>query len=246
MQFIHPTLVAPPDEVKIWRYISIEKLRLLLTDKALYFRRADLFDDTLEGILPGGTVKAIKDELPAGIAQILTGVHNANRGYMFVSCWHGNSSESAAMWDLYANRQAGIAIETTVGNLRTAITAKETFILSKVEYVEHANHANGDGDVYKSMFIKNKPYSHEQEVRLVHCSGGPPSGLFSFPIPTDPRAGINLSINVQTLINKIHLAPKSDSDFEAAVRNLLSEHSITADINRSKLYDSVNQFGPYG
>jgi hypothetical protein len=246
MKMRHPTLESPPDTTVIWRYISLEKLHRLLMDKAIYFRRADLFDDPLEGILPGGTVKDIKNELPADIAQILTGVSNANRGYMFVSCWHANANESAAMWELYASKEKGMAIETTIGDLNAAITAKENYRFAKVEYVEHAHHSNSDGDIYKSVFIKSKPFSHEQEVRLVHYSGGPPTGLFSFPIPTDKREGMNLSVDVQALVKKIHLAPKSDSEFEVAVRKLLNEHSLAADIWKSKLYDVVNQFGPYG
>jgi len=45
-----PILSLPENiEAPLWRYISIAKLESLLRTGALYFRRADLFEDPLEG-----------------------------------------------------------------------------------------------------------------------------------------------------------------------------------------------------
>ena len=44
-------------EAPLWRYMSIEKLESLLKEKALYFRRADLFEDPLEGKHSAATIK---------------------------------------------------------------------------------------------------------------------------------------------------------------------------------------------
>ena len=44
-------IISIPENIEapLWRYMSIEKLKSLLKENALYFRRADLFDDPLEG-----------------------------------------------------------------------------------------------------------------------------------------------------------------------------------------------------
>lgn len=48
-----PDGLEPPDpDAVIWRFMDLWKFERLLNDGALYFRRADLFLDQYEGLLP--------------------------------------------------------------------------------------------------------------------------------------------------------------------------------------------------
>jgi hypothetical protein len=50
-----------------------------------------------------------------------------------ISCWHQNKKESDAMWALYARREAGIALKSSVGRLL------ETFAESPLARISHTD-----------------------------------------------------------------------------------------------------------
>jgi len=55
-------LRVTPDDAKIWRYMDFSKLVSMLEDKALFFARADAFEDAFEGSYPLANVKARQTE----------------------------------------------------------------------------------------------------------------------------------------------------------------------------------------
>src|SRR5204862_530000 len=44
-----------------------------------------------------------------------------NNHALYVSCWHINDDESAAMWTVYLGGREGVALQTTVGALRAEL-----------------------------------------------------------------------------------------------------------------------------
>ena len=60
---------------------------------------------------------------------------NMNAYTNSVSCWHENQAESDAMWALYARRDAGIAIKSTISRVLTAFdTTARSMYVAKVTY----------------------------------------------------------------------------------------------------------------
>ena len=47
------------------------------------------------------------------------------RQYIMCNCWHHGDEESMAMWDKYHLRNSGIAIKTTMGNLKRSLPQNE-------------------------------------------------------------------------------------------------------------------------
>lgn len=80
----------------VWRFMDLNKLSLLLNDKALFFTKPSVFADPLEGSYSNWEIRKnnIEGHLP----------YTNSREYMRkiqefsgISCWHINDYESAGM-----------------------------------------------------------------------------------------------------------------------------------------------------
>jgi hypothetical protein len=125
---------APSDETVLWRYMSTEKLLSLMTTSTLHLARQDMLGDPWEGALTQWQVDDQRRFAPGSSEEPERWLRNAANDFsqkVWVSCWHANPIESAAMWDLYASRLAGVAIVTTAGRLRKFIdTPLELWLLT--------------------------------------------------------------------------------------------------------------------
>src|SRR5262249_48555403 len=131
-----------PDSLKghtLWRYMSLEKLLAGLQTSSLYFPRLGSFKDPYEGSIPIAWQSPVYDlsQLPDLISgdeqfpewqemrlNFSEGDHLKDkklRDELYVSCWHNDPAESAAMWSLYSTKESGIAIKTTSDRLSDAL-----------------------------------------------------------------------------------------------------------------------------
>src|SRR5688500_2598177 len=126
----HPTFIPPEDQnAKIWRYIDYAKFVSLMDRKSLFFTKAINFDDPYEGTVPKyndmsrrqvyqDTKHRFKDDeqfeyFLRTSPDVNKSIHDRFRKSILINSWHLNDYESAAMWDLYSQRNAGIAIQST-------------------------------------------------------------------------------------------------------------------------------------
>src|SRR6266581_7483717 len=124
-----PSYVEPTDEhAKIWRYMDFTKFVSLLDKRALYFTRSDRFSDKFEGAVPKPTIKArevevlgLETHLAEEALRVMSQGSRKVREWIFVNCWHMNNYESAAMWQLYAQKNEGIAIQSTFARLKDSL-----------------------------------------------------------------------------------------------------------------------------
>jgi hypothetical protein len=85
-----------------------------------------------------------------------------------ISCWHANKRESDAMWSLYAQKNAGIAIRTTVANLLKVFGgSSRTVAIGKVNYDSQDSLSAVRRVSLSSLFIKRHAFVHENEIRLI-------------------------------------------------------------------------------
>jgi len=105
----HPVFKAPADrDSRLWRYMDFSKLVFLLHYSYLYFARADKLGDPFEGSVTKENIRqrlvqfkdlrtaAQRHGRPYPMAQI-SGILSHVRRWTYVSCWHLNDVESAAM-----------------------------------------------------------------------------------------------------------------------------------------------------
>lgn len=160
--------------------MDLSKLLAILVNESLAFPRVDIFDDLYEGYANNYLelakksymnnifmVNPLDGHVETGLIRNLIKILNANS---YVSCWHLNECESAAMWKLYCNSSDSMVIKTTVGKLKYALT-------------EHINNLDHGGVLYDSeyknisklsyinlsdpLFTKRKSFEHEKEFRVI-------------------------------------------------------------------------------
>ena len=82
-----------------------------------------------------------------------------------VSCWHESEHESDAMWKLYSSSGQGIAIESTIEQLRASLGNLQGLQIDRVRYMDFDRDSIEKGHRHYALFIKRKAFEHEREVR---------------------------------------------------------------------------------
>jgi hypothetical protein len=212
VDYLLKDVVAPNDSAILWRYFKFEHFCDLINTSTLYFSRADKFEDKNEGITTDGTYREIQKQLNDPVlANDMTFVKDVMRNYMFVSCWHMCDEEAQNMWTGYA--ESGIAIQTTFGRLKVAISDAREVAIGQVQYV-NPDYVAQNGDPYEQMLLKHPNYAHEKEVRLIHCADSPSA------------IGLKLTVDLGLLISKAVMAPNSSKEKTQQIKSLLNKQCI--------------------
>jgi len=250
-----PTLHTPADDQRLWRYSDLGKYLSLLDRGTLHFARADTFGDHFEmaypvrdigaaklrvgewirdGVLPRGPLLRYLARASGQDAAVFatldedelgrTFLRHGNRA-LYMSCWHANDSESAAMWDLYLQGGAGVAVQTTFGRLREALDGPSGDVmvfLRAVRYLDYRTESWGEPTLFSPAFHKRRSFEHEREVRAVVVRPtyedlrtgradreGTPSGR-----------GVAVPVAVDTLVEKVVVSPGAPGWFVDLVASL--------------------------
>ena len=221
----------PKDIDTLWRYMSFEKFANILSTESLFFTRADKYDDKFEGYIPESIIVSYES---AG-SQIAPNF----RQYIMCNCWHHGDEESMAMWDKYHLRNNGIAIKTTMENLKNSLPDEPNVFIGKIEYIEDYNQIDMVEDVppeiwlHYPYFYKRTPFKYEQEVRaiidVVSC------------LQDDPyEFGRPLKISVKTLIgenSEVIVSPYAEKWVADTIALIVERCGFQFPINPSKLLD---------
>src|SRR5262245_61922308 len=125
----HPTLDRDvPSDAVLWRYMDFPKFLSMLKEGALWFSRADLLGDPLEGsftqarelerqqMLESPPEGRTREELE-DVFRHNTGLTSRHCLMMYINCWHQGSHESMALWRGYGGGPYAVAVRTTFGLL---------------------------------------------------------------------------------------------------------------------------------
>lgn len=237
----HPDIDSPSDDTVIWRYLSLDRFLWLITKRSLILSRVDQFKDPWEGVWTKSLVAAIEEKWPGHPAAFIDWL-SKQRQFAYASCWHESDCESAALWDLYAD-DTGVAIRSTIGRLRAAIsTSHEATYIGRVAYANYQSvfdrPRNKGLTPLEPMFLKRSSFAHEREVRLVVWKL---SEAFDQSGSThSDEAFLELSVDLNGLIDATFLSPNSPSWLLTVVRDLVRPFGLTTvPIERSPLYESA-------
>lgn len=194
----------------------------LLTTQSLYFACPTEFDDPYEGLLPRSHAEAVSSVLQGQIDQSLSfwkekfatrAIPSQYLDTMFkahadqirmapktaasrfgVSCWHESEYESDAMWRLYSTSGQGIAIESTVEQLKTSLGDRKGLQIDRVRYMDFDRDPIEKGHKRYALFIKRKSFEHERELRAAILLPGKGKGVL-------------VKCNLETLVTRVHVSP---------------------------------------
>jgi hypothetical protein len=162
--------------------MDFTKFVSLLDTSAVFFSRADHLSDAWEGAHTTENLRRRpviwgannKDE--AVVMDSLLQFHRSLRLHTFMSCWHLNDVESAAMWKLYVSHNEGIAIQTTFGRLVGSFQGDESDLfqvyVGKVEYLDYEMDRHDEG----RRINHDDPAVQFQEWRRLARQVGLPEG----------------------------------------------------------------------
>jgi hypothetical protein len=229
----HHRVNTPRDDATIWRYIELSQLIALLERNALFFCRADGFQDSHEGALPEPT-RQRRDQRLEGlddtfVDDFIPTLTRGFRQFTYLNCWHLKDTESATMWGSYASGGVPVCIESDVGRLVDSINrggTSEDVYIHEVEYKSFDSYDIADwnpidiGDYLPPYLYKRNEFSSENELRAI-VQNQPRAAIQQthdgpelYPgdeqeelglDPDNPQGGISIRINLGILISRIHV-----------------------------------------
>lgn len=228
--------------ITLWRYTSLPKFLNLVSKSALYFQRMDLFGDPYEGQVSKPTLERLEDMYKT-IAES-TELFDSNleliealRETTYLNCWRRDKYEDYGMWHAYTDPSSGLAIKTSVGRLREAITVDEDFQgqleLKQIEYIDYRQDRQdsvGEG-VFFPFGFKRIQHQNEREVRLM-ITNYPHDRMKiddSFTAPENPDRLRTVGVIPTELIEEVRIHPEAGSALQQAVVTLLGESATELD-----------------
>ncbi|MBF0694438.1 MAG: hypothetical protein IR153_05215 [Flavobacterium sp.] len=222
-------LPEDPDTI-IWKYLSFSKFLDLLLSRRLFMARSDKFEDQYEGTFSEPTFEEIK-KLSVNNPDFLD-YYNAHRKKVVVSSWHINEYESYAMWQIFTQNNEGLALQTTVGRLQQALwpeTESDQYI-GQVNYIDYKREYIPFDDAFFPFLFKRKSFSYEREIRVI-------SDLSSTNTPIND--GIKINVDINQLIERIYIHPKSEDWYKKVVVEILDKLGFDFRIEKSDLESEI-------
>jgi hypothetical protein len=159
----------------------------------------------------------------------------------FVSCWREGDQESMAMWDLYNKGDGTVAIKSTVGLLKKALTtASELCSVGRVNYVPWDTHSESYVDPFAICFRKDLSYRHEEEVRaLMYRKDSYQLGeLFARDRMPDAvvehiPTGIDLVVDLPHFVTGVVVGPEEHSRNHDLVKSIVQHYRLPWNVTPS-------------
>jgi hypothetical protein len=252
---VHTKITAPPDTTVLWRYMDVSKYYSILDTGKIYFTKASRMDDKYEGIYPRMNRVMLEPHqreflvamnLPANSLQDLhtesqKWAEDRMRETCYLSCWHMNPHQSAAMWKLYLKSDEGVAIRTTFSDMKRAFCkAGDVIYPATVKYIDYLNDAIPVENLFLPITHKRKSFEHEAEMRLIWWSDATANreviGL-SDPTVSYPYDGRAIPVLLSDLIQEVYVSPTSPGFFHDAVISMTKKHGLNCPVIKSDLND---------
>ena len=226
------------------------KFMQLLEEKALWFARADQFDDPLEGTFTDAELTSLRSSPnfntpPQGQELPIIDATKGARLSAFINCWRSGDSESMAMWDLYGKGSGTIAIKTTAALLKEQCILFEREInIYNVEYIDWDTE-HWDWNLISLFARKDKSYQHESEVRAIIfdmnafvTQNKSVEQMRSWEAVTTQFAasslqGIRVPIEPSKIITEVVIGPRGQAWVEPLVSKILERYQLAIPIRSS-------------
>lgn len=164
----------------------------------------------------------LANEVRQSLGQMQYEVSRQNlRTHFGANCWHANEGESEAMWRLYVALGAGVAIESTVGRLRAALSSDGEIYIGRVRYRDSNEGTDDLSEIPLSLVTKRRSFEHEREIRALMRID-------------EPGRGCEIDCDLKVLIKTVHISPYANLVLEDAVQLLCSSFAKDYSIDARK------------
>lgn len=227
----NPNIKLPEDpETIVWKYLDLSKFLDLLLSKKLFMSRSDKFEDQYEGTFSEPTFEEIR-KLSIDNPEFLN-YYKTHREKVAISSWHINEYESFAMWQIFTQNSEGLAIQSTIGRLQKALKPEEHFqqYIGEVNYIDYKKEYIPFDDLFFPFLYKRKSFQYEREVRII-------SDVTQNNLKLND--GLKINVDVNLLIEKIYIHPKSENWYKNLVIQLVEKLGFDITIEKSDLESDI-------
>jgi hypothetical protein len=234
----HYVFKHPRDpNISLWRYMDFTRFVSMLENQGLFLARADRLGDPFEGSFSRGNVdlrgtlyKDLKD--PEILFSQLGNIMRWSRTWTYISCWHMNQQESAAMWQIYAKTNESIAIRSTFQRLHACVA--ERCFVGIVDYIDYDKDWLPEGNLFYPYVHKRLSFSHEHEIRVIDQKLPMKDKQYDYQAkPVDE--GIWLPVSLSELVGTVYVAPNSPSWYKELVNRVMNRYGIEVPVLQSEL-----------
>ncbi|MDD5149556.1 MAG: DUF2971 domain-containing protein [Flavobacterium sp.] len=222
-------LPEDPDTV-VWKYLDLSKFLDLLLSHKLFMSRSDKFEDQYEGTFSEPTYEEIK-KIAVNNPEFIQ-YYKSHRENVAISSWHINEYESFAMWQIFTQNSEGLAIQSTVERLKKALIPENKFdqYIGEVNYIDYKKEYIPFDDMFFPFLFKRKSFQYEREVRII-------SDVTQSNIKLND--GLKINVDINQLIEKIYIHPKSENWYKNLVIELVSKLGFDFTIEKSDLESDI-------
>ena len=214
----------------VWKYLDMSKFLDLLLSQKMFMSRSDKFEDQYEGTFSEPTFEEIK-KISENNPKFLD-YYKSHRENVVISSWHTNEYESFAMWQIFTKNQEGLAIQSTIGRLKEALLPEkhtEQYI-GEVNYIDYKKEYIPFDDAFFPFLFKRKSFQYEREIRII-------SDVTSQNLTIND--GLKINIDINKLIEKIYIHPKSENWYKKLVIEVVSKLGFDLEIEKSDLESDI-------
>ncbi len=231
MYLNNPNIKLPEDpDTIVWKYLDLSKFLDLLLSKKLFMSRSDKFEDQYEGTFSEPTYEEIK-KLATNNPEFLN-YYKTHREKVAISSWHINEYESFAMWQIFTQNSEGLAIQSTIGRLQKALEPEKNLkqYIGQVNYIDYKKEYIPFDDMFFPFLFKRKSFQYEREVRIISDTSDTKISI---------NDGIKINVDINQLIDKIYIHPKSENWYKNLVIQLVSKLGFDIEIEKSDLESDI-------
>ena len=224
----------------VWRYMPLPRFLDVLKTGALWFTRLSYYvmnGDKLEGSAPAMLPKIRDDVLRERGEDVARYRAEASEFWLrvlrtvVVNCWYKDEHESALMWERYGGDEDAVAIVSSLDRFIDAMPPEVT--VGHVEYVDFATEQSYSSNPRDRAFMKSRTLKDEREVRAVFWELQAPDESSWLPPGHQTDAGYRVPVNLNTLISRVTLSPRS-SHCRPIAEQALSAAGIAAPVEESE------------
>ena len=163
------------------------------------------FDVPVQGETLADFRKAAPDEIKSHMERI--------EKISFFNCWHMNHDESDAMWKVYDRGKQGVAIQSTVGKLRSSLAATDKKVyMGKIRYYREPDNSPPNTNIFIWRFMRKRmAFQHEKELRVAVIDEA-----------QQGKPGVKLPVYLDDLIGRVVISPDAESWIAPLVKALAS------------------------
>lgn len=203
---------SPLKDIRINRYMNLEKFKTLLSEEYLWFNKLNNFSDEHEG-------RALVDWEKSRIE-----ITDRWRENFVANCWNCDNDENFALWNIYLNKNVdGICVVSSTESFKKSIIDEKEIEGYYVNYFRHGIVLNSISS-FGLAISKYDWYSYENELRFL-----------KYLKDENQDKGIKVKIKPKTLIKELILSPNINKDSVDEVIKLCAVHNINKELVKNSI-----------